>query len=70
MNHVGRLSVFRGGVGGVWVRVDAMIFSKNSALLRSSALFKAVIWREACPWRPSGSVTVSEISYVPDVSNL
>ncbi len=70
MNQVGSASVFCGGVGGVWVRVDAMIFSKSTALLRSSSLFRAVIWMESWLVRPSGSVTVSEILYVPDVSNL
>lgn len=47
-----------------------VIFSSIVALLRSSALFNAFIWMESVSESPSGSVTVREISYVPEVSNL
>lgn len=51
----------------VWADV---ICSNNAALFRSSVLFRAVIWRESVLERPSGSVTVSEMVCVPDISNL
>jgi len=47
-----------------------IICSRSSALCRSFALFWAWTVMVSVAERPSGSVTVREISYVPEVSNL